>query len=241
MFKRLRAWLTTIRRSPRWRAPRTLKVTRSGRTFLVVTVGVGLGALNTGNNLLYLILGLMLSLIVASSLLSEQCLRDLKVRRILPDAAHAGEPFALRYELTRQKGWGFAFTLRELAMGLSGTAFVPMVSAAEPTVVRAQLTAERRGPYALSEIEVSTLFPFGLFSKARRGAPFAEVGVPPLLPLGVFPKGGGGRRESGPPLLPPPGFPWHGPRRARRHPRGRGGHPAPPRGPRRSARLARAR
>ena len=42
-----------------------------GRTFLVVTVGVGLGALNTGNNLLYLVLGMMLSLIVVSGVLSS--------------------------------------------------------------------------------------------------------------------------------------------------------------------------
>ncbi|MBK7863262.1 MAG: DUF58 domain-containing protein [Archangiaceae bacterium] len=161
MWQRLRAFF-------KWRAPRTLKVTRSGRTFLVVTVGVGLGALNTGNNLLYLILGLLLSLIVASGLLSERSLRDVQVKRLLPDAAHAGEPFALRYLVTRREGWGFALTLRELGVGLKGHAFVPMVSAAEPVTVRAQMVAERRGPLALTEVEVSTIFPFGLFSKTRR-------------------------------------------------------------------------
>lgn len=161
MWKRIRAFFV-------WRAPRTLKVTRSGRTFLVVTVGVGLGALNTGNNLLYLVLGLLLSLIVASGVLSERILRDLKVRRILPDAAHAGEPFAMRYEISRSAGWGFALTVRELQPGVTGSAFVPLVGAAEPVMVRAQLTAERRGPHALGEVEVSTIFPFGLFSKTRR-------------------------------------------------------------------------
>ena len=45
-----------------WRPPRTLKTTRVGRTYLVLTLGVGFGALNTGNNLLYLLLGLMLSI-----------------------------------------------------------------------------------------------------------------------------------------------------------------------------------
>ena len=57
------------------RPPRTLKVTRMGRTYLVVTFGVGLGALNTGNNLLYLVLGLLLSVIILSGVLSERCLR----------------------------------------------------------------------------------------------------------------------------------------------------------------------
>ena len=38
-----------------WSGPRRrLKITRIGRTYLFITLGVGLAALNTGNNLLYL-------------------------------------------------------------------------------------------------------------------------------------------------------------------------------------------
>jgi uncharacterized protein (DUF58 family) len=152
----------------RWRSPRTLKVTRSGRTLLVVTIGIGLGALNTGNNLLYLILGLLLSIIVASGVLSERCLRGVRVKRVLPDAAHAGEPFALRYEITRESGYGFALTMTELGGGLSGSAFVPILKPGEKLLARAQMTAEKRGPHPLTEVEVSTTFPFGIFLKTRR-------------------------------------------------------------------------
>ena len=42
----------------RRRGRRYLKFTREGRVFLLVTLGVGTGAVNTGNNLLYLVLGL---------------------------------------------------------------------------------------------------------------------------------------------------------------------------------------
>jgi hypothetical protein len=55
--QRLRRWFTP---------PRTLQITGAGRVYLLIALGVGLGALNTGNNLLYLLLGLMLSLIVLS-------------------------------------------------------------------------------------------------------------------------------------------------------------------------------
>src|SRR5258706_9683531 len=144
MWKRLRAFFG-------YRAPRTLKVTRSGRTYLVVTFGVGLGALNTGNNLLYLVLGLLLALIVTSGILSERSLRHLKVRRLLPDAAYAQEPFALRYEVTRTRGHGFALWLKERQGGLQGQAFVPVVAAGEPAVARAQMSAERRGSLQLEE------------------------------------------------------------------------------------------
>src|SRR5260221_717820 len=80
-----------------WRPPRTLKVSPSGRVFLILTVGIGLGALNTGNNLLYLLLGLQLATIVASGVLSESVLRGLRVRRLGTDAAFAQEPFAWRW------------------------------------------------------------------------------------------------------------------------------------------------
>ena len=82
--------MTWRERWKRWlRPPRTLKITRIGRTYIVITVGVGLGALNTGNNLLYLVLGFLLSIIVLSGVLSERVICDLRVRRVLPEVAFA--------------------------------------------------------------------------------------------------------------------------------------------------------
>lgn len=161
LYHRLRAWL-------RWRPPRSLKFTRTGWTYFVVTLGVGLGALNTGNNLLYLVLGFMLSLIVASGVLSERCLRELRVRRLLPDAAFASEPFALRYRLERKQGRSFAVSVRELDGLLHGSAFAPLVEPGQPVTVRATCVARRRGPLALKVVELSTAYPFGFFLKTRR-------------------------------------------------------------------------
>jgi uncharacterized protein (DUF58 family) len=161
VWQRLRAWM-------KWRSPRTLKVTLAGRTYVVVTVGVGLGALNTGNNLLYLVLGFMLSLIVASGVLSERALRGLKVRRLLPEAAFAGEPFALRYSVWRTLGRSFAISVRELDGQLKGLAFVPVIDAGTTVTVRSTCVAERRGPLELEAVELATAYPFGLFVKTRR-------------------------------------------------------------------------
>ena len=61
----------------RWiRPPRRLSFTREGKYFVGITLGVGFAAINTGNNLLYLLLGMMLSLIIASGIMSEMSLRD---------------------------------------------------------------------------------------------------------------------------------------------------------------------
>jgi uncharacterized protein (DUF58 family) len=155
----------TKKRPPSWR--RTLKATRVGRTYLVLTVGIGLAALNTGNNLLYLVLGFLLSLIVLSGVLSERVIADIKVKRLLPDGAFANEPFPLRYEVTRTKGRAFAVRLSEGGGTLDGWAWIPTVLGGEPVIARADVTAPRRGPLALREVQVSTFFPFGLFEKSR--------------------------------------------------------------------------
>ncbi|MFL5352524.1 DUF58 domain-containing protein [Archangium sp.] len=149
------------------RPPRTLKVTGMGRTYLVVTFGVGLGALNTGNNLLYLVLGLLLSVIILSGVLSERCLRDLKVRRVGTDGAFAGEPFAFRWGVTRQKGHAFALTFSEEDSPLSGQGGVGYLPAGVEHVVRADLTAPRRGPVKLTGVRITTTWPLGLFAKTR--------------------------------------------------------------------------
>ncbi len=151
----------------RFRPPRTLKTTRVGRTYLVITVGIGLGALNTGNNLLYLVLGFLLSLIVLSGVLSERVIRDVNVKRILPEGVFAHHPFALRYEVSRNKGRAFAVRISEAEETLDGWAWIPTLVAGQPMVVRADVTAPRRGPLPLRQLKISTFFPFGLFEKTR--------------------------------------------------------------------------
>src|SRR5262245_1763645 len=74
-------------RLPWWRRlrpPRRLSFTREGRIIVILSVGVGFAAINTGNNLLYLLLGWLLSFIIASGILSELTLKRLTVERRPP-------------------------------------------------------------------------------------------------------------------------------------------------------------
>ena len=78
-LSRRSGWLERVRR---WlRPPRTLRPTRAGWAFFAITFGVGFAALNTGNNLLYLVLSLMLAFLVLSGVLSESALRGIEVRQ----------------------------------------------------------------------------------------------------------------------------------------------------------------
>ncbi|HEY1908427.1 MAG TPA: DUF58 domain-containing protein, partial [Myxococcaceae bacterium] len=157
-----------------------------GRTYLVLVFGVGLGALNTGNNLLYLVLGLLLSIVVVSGILSEQCVRRIQVRRLLPSAPRARAPFHLAWGVRLEKGQAFALSVSEvhpvLGNAVGRLAWLP---AGEEVVVRAVATAPRRGPMRLDVLRVSTTFPFGLFVKIRDFDLPAELLV---LPGRVLPR-----------------------------------------------------
>jgi uncharacterized protein (DUF58 family) len=164
-------------RVPRWlprgwtralRPPRRLRTTGAGRTYLVLTFGVGLGALNTGNNLLYLVLGLQLATIVVSGILSEWCLRSVEVRRVLPEAPRARTIFHLGWALSRKHGHGFALSFWELHPLLGeGVGLLAWLPPGDECVVRAPVVVPRRGPLQLGAVRVATTFPFGLFVKSR--------------------------------------------------------------------------
>ena len=86
------------------RPPRKkLKVTREGKYFIGITFGVGFAAVNTGNNLLYLLLGMLLSMIVVSGVLSELSLRELTVVRRLPPRAWVARPHLVEIEAFNHK------------------------------------------------------------------------------------------------------------------------------------------
>ena len=74
-WRRLRRWL---------RPPRRIRATLTGKFLLIFTVVLGVAAVNTGNNLLYLMLGSLFGLISASGILSERSMRGLTVTRELP-------------------------------------------------------------------------------------------------------------------------------------------------------------
>jgi len=165
----------------KWKkAPRQLKTTRIGKVYIALSLGVGIAALNTGNNLLYLMLGLLLSFIISSGILSELNIRHLSLTRILPSHPRAGEACSVLYEIRTSKGSAFAIELHEKNALFPAKAFLSSVKNQCATLVAAKCNAPRRGPLRLGDIQISTRFPFGLFIKTR------SIHLPETLL--VFPK-----------------------------------------------------
>jgi uncharacterized protein (DUF58 family) len=139
--------------------------------FVLLTLGVGAAAVNTGNNLLYLVLGMLLSLIVLSGVMSEQVLRGLKVRRRLPNRAFAGSPCLVEIAIANEKP-----RLPSLSIETEDVApdqptdrrcYFLKIDAGGEQAASYQRTPTRRGVLRLTEVRVRTRYPFGLFEKGR--------------------------------------------------------------------------
>src|SRR5690554_133339 len=107
----------------RWtRLPRRLSFTSAGKYFVLITIGIGFGAINTGDNLLFLLLGMMLSLILASGILSEAVIRRLHAERNLPHRIFADSNAPGSFLVSNPAGWpSLSIEVVERgAMGLQG-------------------------------------------------------------------------------------------------------------------------
>jgi uncharacterized protein (DUF58 family) len=81
------------------------KVTKLGLIYVTVVLLIGIAALNTGNNLLYIVVAAMLAAILVSGIASAVVLRDLELDVRLPEHVFAGEPVRGRLALRNPRRW----------------------------------------------------------------------------------------------------------------------------------------
>jgi uncharacterized protein (DUF58 family) len=175
-------WQRLLRR---WRPPRKLKFTREGKYFLGITLGVGFAAINTGNNLLYLLLGMLLSLIVLSGVMSELSLRDLNVVRRLPTRAQVGRAHLVEIEVFNRKKRipSYAIEVEDLRAGQPADkrCFFLKISPNSAQVAAYRRSPQRRGRDRHVGFRIATRFPFGLFEKSREVVCDGELIIYPAV------------------------------------------------------------
>jgi uncharacterized protein (DUF58 family) len=153
------------------RSPRGLRFTREGRVFVMVTLGVGAAAVNTGNNLLYLVLGLMLSLILLSGVLSDLVLYRVRALRGLPSRAYVGSPSLVEITLENEKTWLPSFSLEAEDQAddapTDRRCYFLKVEASGSQRASYRREPTRRGVVRFRRVRLTTRYPFGLFDKWR--------------------------------------------------------------------------
>jgi uncharacterized protein (DUF58 family) len=188
------------------RPPRRLKFTREGRYFFFISLGIGFAAVNTGNNLLYLLQSMLLGLVVTSGVLSERSIRRVRLALGVPDEIFAGRPalFTATVVNGKRRATSYSLTIEIRRPGMAPRRLhVPRLGPGEERLLTWVETLPRRGRHRLPGARLVTLFPFSLFRKAGPTVLDADLIVYPAIgpapPDTVADQGGAGatRRWQG--------------------------------------------
>ncbi len=181
LLRSLRSWSLSRwdRLLIRFRPPRRVLPTRAGIFALSAPFVLGIAAINSSNNLLFLVLGACLALIVVSGVVSEQMVVDVEAEIRPPTALFAGEVSTIAVTVHRRrfragKGPIFDIRVRERWMTrerrpepkerLEGR--VAVIDGQEGTVL-AERYFPRRGLVTLWPLELLTRYPLSLLTKAK--------------------------------------------------------------------------
>jgi uncharacterized protein (DUF58 family) len=181
---------TLAKRTPlRWIGYRMeYRISRAGWIYIGATLLVALAALNTGNNLLFLILACLISVILMSGILSSISLAGVELRIELPEHIFAGQTVRANVELHNEKLMFPSFALRveaaipkgaPAAAVLETPVFFPFLPRQEWVKQSVPVTFLRRGLHVQDSFRIVTRFPFGFLQKTRRVALKSEALVYP--------------------------------------------------------------
>jgi len=172
---------TTAQKSRR--SFKKLQITREGKFFIGITLGIGLAAMNTGNNLLYLLLGWLLSLLIISGILSNLTLRAIEIVRTAPKRVHANHPFAMeiRAKNKKRRFASYVFHVEDLCEREQEgkTCYFFKLPEGKTQTATYRHTLHKRGHYVFDRVRISTTFPFGFFIKSKQLSLRTEILVYP--------------------------------------------------------------
>ncbi len=183
----------------RWMIKVEYQFTREGVVYFVIIMVIAVAGLNTGNNLLFIILANLLSGILLSGILSAIVLSQIELDFALPEHVFAERPMISRLTVQNLK-WifpSFSLTIsaRDPLKGkkrkrgstpvsparqiLDAPVYVPYIPHRSTVTQHVELTFPHRGRYTQEGFRVSTKFPFGLLLKAHEVASKQEILVLP--------------------------------------------------------------
>ena len=150
------------------------RLTREGIIYLAAVFVIVLAAINTGNNLLFMILACLLAGILISGIISRVVLTGLELNIELPEHVFAGQPILASVEVHNEKNMMPSFSLRVVGTGektgaeiLSRPVYFPYIPHESAARQKVELLFPRRGVYRQSAFGIRTKFPFGFLEKTR--------------------------------------------------------------------------
>ncbi|MBM4386760.1 MAG: DUF58 domain-containing protein [Deltaproteobacteria bacterium] len=161
-------------KKPRFFFNRAITFTFEGKAVVGLAIGTGFAAVNTGNNLLYIIFSFLISLIIISGILSEMNLKRINVKTAARTALFAGRIGYLphRLENVKKKLTSYSLSVKTEFSGRGPEDQVPgyllSLRPGGDSIASEHLTASKRGRYGIRGLTITTGYPFSFFRKILR-------------------------------------------------------------------------
>ena len=148
-----------------------------------IFVLVLLVALNTGENLLYLVAVCAASFLICSLLFTPLALRGLRVTREAPASVYRNDPFTVKIRIENRKRFFPSVSLRFEDASDSGVAkgYVAKIPPRSVATIQLREILSRRGVHQLQDLIISSGFPLGLFRRRLTCPDRSEVVVYPRV------------------------------------------------------------
>jgi uncharacterized protein (DUF58 family) len=149
-----------------WDEAILVRVTNLGLGFVLTTLVVAIGATNTGNNGLYILLSLLLGVLLVSGIVSRRNVEGIDVSLDGPDEVFAAEPVRFRVRLKNRTKQGKTALLVKVS-GKAAPLLFPRLLPSGEAERGVDLVFPRRGRQKVESILLFSGYPIGLFRKGR--------------------------------------------------------------------------
>jgi len=149
-----------------WDQAILVRVTNLGLGYVLTTLVVAIGATNTGNNGLYVLLSLLLGVLVVSGVVSRRNVEGIDVALDGPGEVFAGEPVRFRLLLRNRTARPKSALLLKVS-GKAAPILFPRLVAGGEAERGVDLVFPRRGRQKVESVLLYSGYPIGLFRKGR--------------------------------------------------------------------------
>ncbi|MGH9734973.1 MAG: DUF58 domain-containing protein [Candidatus Acidiferrales bacterium] len=164
------------------------RLTREGVIYLAAVGILVLAAVNTGNNLLFMLLACALAGILISGVLSRAVLTGIDMKFALPEHIFAERPVIAEIDVRNDKQVWPSISLRvagddeeNAEQVLTTPVFFPYIPRLSSARQKVELSFPHRGVYRQDAFAIRTRFPFGFFEKSRHVDSELEILVYPRV------------------------------------------------------------
>lgn len=143
-----------------------IRIKKAGWIYIFLTISLGIGAVNTGNNLIYIIVSAFLSFMILSGFFGKRNISNIDLNIELPEEIYASREAMIKIRLRNRKRFPPSFLIKIVI----GDRYIlyPFIDLKKDISGYLRITFPRRGVHKIEDVFICSVFPFNFFMRCRR-------------------------------------------------------------------------